>query len=226
MPVSMHFRPDFEHWRKLEALAVWEIGFLLIDVDPRLAADYVVEDREEEPMQEREIGKPKELRPRGSISPCFAGIKRRLLDAVAVGTLNAVTSLQGSDPRSPPDDQVKIDVSSLRPWLIVNGFTELARELAGRGVSREESATILLARLRELGGRPVRTGEGEWRFEGIKRLVESLKISGQAMTDKTVRARLTEAAEREESGRREGVPTSSPAGKGDVTPWSVLDGSK
>lgn len=210
MPVPEHFSPDFEHWRKFPALSLWEISYLMIGVDPRLAGDYVVQNPEDET----------------ATTPDLTDLKRQLHDSVAVGTLNAVTSPRSSDPRSPPDDQVKIDVSSLRPWLIVNGFTELARELAGRGLSREESATILLARLRELGGRPIRTGEGEWRFEGIKRLVDSLKNSGQAKDNKTVRARLTEAAEREESGRREGVPTSAPAGKADVTPWSVLDGSK
>jgi len=222
MPIAEHFRPDFEYWRKFPALSVWEITYLMIGVDPRLAADYVVEDREEEPMHEREIGKPKELRQRGGISPCFADIKRQLLDAVAVGTLNAVTSLQGSDPRSPPDGQVKIDIRTLRPWLVENGFTELARELAGRGLSREESATILLARLRELGGRPIRTREGEWRFDGIGRLAKDLVNAGQPMDVKTIRARLTEAVEREESSRREGTAESSPAEKPIATPFSGL----
>jgi hypothetical protein len=72
-----------------------------------------------------------------------------------------------------------------------------------------------LARLRELGG-TAKWRRGEWRFTGIKKLVEAEEAEGrERSSEKTIRVDLIEAAQAEADAKRAGVESKRAGG-----PWS------
>ena len=184
-----YFAPDFEYWRQFATLKVWEIAYLMIGVDPRLAGSYVEPDPEDPTGQ-------------GGVAPDISDEERRLTSAIDAGSLKSTGSAVESAALR------EVVVKSLIPWLMNNGHVRLAEELRGEKTTRAEHRAQLLARLRELGGDVVKgnKGGGGFRITKINALARDLRDREQPLDVKTIRTMLHEAAKEEEERARAGEP--------------------
>lgn len=103
--------PNFDDWRQLASIKVWEIASLMHGFDPRAGADVTVRD-------------PYDPTSPYGVSPDLSWEIRRLISAVSAGDLaTAPTSVVT------PNDETGILKSSLVPWLRAQGEVYLADEL-------------------------------------------------------------------------------------------------
>jgi len=185
-----HFKPVFADYR-IGTLTVHEIIYLMLDVEPRLASDYVVRDADNPSS------------PTG-VPPDITRLQRVLVSAINAAELQAVEV----GTRQPLE--IEVLRSSLVPWLMENGYSALAQSLSGGGIAPPSGDERLLDQLRKSGGetRRAKNTRSGWTFTGFSKLIHELKAAGQAPSEKTIRSRLSKAADAEEARRREGGKTS------------------
>lgn len=180
---------DFDFWKDLSTLSVWEVAAMMNGYDPNWLArgEIVVNDYGE--------------------APDLSDDERKLISAALTGDVDAVGA--GSEN---PDRATWIKVDSLVPWLRGRGYAELAERLqaclAGQAghAAGESDPVRRLRRLREMGGTAEkgRTHSG-WKFKKLGELVavEAQEKRGRS-TDKTIRDDLIKAIKAEEALKREG----------------------
>lgn len=105
-----YYRPQFEWWRKLSTIRIWEIAFLMHDFEPRLA-DHIMQRDPENPDD-----------PHG-IPLDTSDEVRMLVSAMHAKKLDVV----GNAPER--DSQSEITVASLIRWLPSVGHEHLAENL-------------------------------------------------------------------------------------------------
>jgi hypothetical protein len=197
--------PNFDDWRRLSSIKVWEIAALIHGFDPRAAGDVAVQD-------------PDDPDSRYGVPPDTTWEERAVISAVETGILlSAPTNVTS------PDIHTKISMVSLLPWLQAQGYDDLAAKLGTtmtaysmhgplstvpqlQNVSDPERR---LKALRDLGGDAKWTryrGQQQWRFKKIKELVAQEKHAVKPRSDeKTIRKDLTDAAEAESIAKKRGV---------------------
>lgn|GEM_PF-6984168 len=199
--------PNYEDWRLLSSISIWEVAVLMHGFDPRALGDVTVRDPHN---PENVCGVPLDT----------SWEKRALCSAVAAGTLKRMpSSIQDLN------DETGVLVSSLIPWLQSNGYGGLAEKLNGSPQAAvaasapaanhpaptvSEAARRLLA-LRALGGTAKSTGrwgDQACQFTKVKRLAEQEKLENRPRSsEKTVRKDLIEAIKAEKAESRS--PSSS-----------------
>lgn len=192
--------PNFDDWRRLSSIKVYEIAALIQGFDPRAGGDVVVQD-------------PYDPNSPYGVPPDTSWEERALISAVETGLL-----LSAPVNVTEPDTHTKISVSSLLPWLRAQGYHDLAAELNTPMVTNSVQGQLAqappspivseparrLKALRDLGG-DAKWLKMKWRFTKIKELVGQEKRAGKLRSDeKTIRKDLTEAAEAESMKRRSG----------------------
>lgn len=196
--------PNFDDWRQLSSINVWEVAALIHGFDPRAGADVVVQD-------------PDNPKSQNGISPDLSWEIRMLVSAVEAGDL--ITAPIGV---LAPNDKTGIQKTSLVSWLRSRGdsdLADLANELDSPSYAHVQTQPQAVAQvaqalpdpvrrltaLRDLGG-TAKWITMKWRFTKIKELVEQEKRTGKNRSDeKTIRKDLTEAAEAESVAKRNGL---------------------
>ena len=200
--------PNYDDWRSLPSIKVWEIAALMHGFDPRAGADVVVRDPDDPTS------------PYG-VSPDLSWEIRMLISAVDAGELTTAPAGVAA-----PNDDTGILRKSLVAWLRLQegaNLTELADALdtPSQTVSLSLPAVVSppsptlseperrLKALRDLNGDAKWTryrGNQQWCFKKIKELTAQEKGTKKPRCDeKTIRKDLTEAAEAESMAKRSGI---------------------
>ncbi len=102
MTLSLHFRPDFEYWRRISTLKIWEFAMLMRDIEPRLAADVTDENGDA-------VG--------------FSDEVRQIRSAVLAGEVIACAATGA------PDERTEVTKQSASVWLRKIGYDAPASSL-------------------------------------------------------------------------------------------------
>lgn len=118
--------PDFEYWRNLRTMKIWQIAVLMHDFDPRALADVTVASTDLSNHHGEALDYDDEV--------------LRLASAVLAKEMNCCTPINFR-----PDGNSEIVVTELVPWLRKNGHGELADKLlpapAGAAVGSGNSSS-------------------------------------------------------------------------------------
>jgi hypothetical protein len=193
--------PNFDDWRALTSIKIWEIAALMNGFDPRAMTDVAIRD-------------PNSPTSHHGVSPDLNWEIRQLISAV--NTSDLITAPAGT---AAPNGDTGILKTSLVSWLQKNRFVDLADELnifpqsnsltlpetADPSAQISPSPERRLKALRDLGGQARWLGRNsgmKWRFTKIKALAAQEKNTKQPRCDeKTIRKDLTEAAEAENQAK-------------------------
>jgi len=197
--------PNFDDWRELPSIAIWEIAALMQGFDPRALHNVAVRD-------------PQDPSNSYGVPPDMSWEIRRLTSAVKTGGL--VTAPPGVVA---PNKETEILKTSLVLWLRTQGEAHLADELDTPWSTNHSTppGTLIpskpgladperrLNALRALGGVAKWTfyrGKQQWRFKKIKELVAQEKAAKRPRCDeKTIRRDLAEAAQAESQAKASGT---------------------
>ena len=197
--------PNFDDWRRLSTIKVWEIAALIHGFDPRAAGDVAVQD-------------PDDPDSRYGVPPDTSWEERVVISAAETGVL-----MSAPIDVTAPDIHTKISMASLMPWLQAQGYDDLAAKLSTTMTANNMHGSLStvpqlpnmsdperrLKALRDLGGDAKWTryrGQQQWRFTKIKELVAQEKHAVKPRSDeKTIRKDLTDAAQAESIAKKCGA---------------------
>lgn len=193
-------KPNFDDWRKLSSIEIWEIACLMQGFDPRALADVGVRDRDYPTSPY-------------CVSPDTSWEEKLLISSVLTHHLSSAP-VNITEPTS----DTRVSVVSLVPWLRLHGHHDLATELDSPAHSASPAQMTVtppievsdperrLTALRVLGGEAkwkLFRGSQQWTFTKISELTAQEAHSGRKRRDmKTIRKDLCDAAEAESMAKK------------------------